>query len=100
MTKENLEELVRIECWLMLTLDELLRVRGLLNFMADEFKKIPNSLNENAADNRVQLIFDCYCKLSNPSIQDLRKISIDLEAQIKKMGGTIIDPFDAAPRTD
>jgi hypothetical protein len=49
----------------MTTLDELLRVRGLLNLMSDEFQKIPNSLNENTADNRVELLFSCYCKLSN-----------------------------------
>ena len=100
MTKENLKELVWIEFRLMTILDELLRVRGLLNLMSDEFKKIPNGLNENSADNRVELLFSCYCKLTNPSIEELRKISIDLEAQIKKMGGTTIDPFDAAPRTD
>ena len=100
MTKENLKELVWIDYRLTNTLDELLTVRGLLNLMADEFQKIPNSLNENTADNRVELLFSCYCKLSNPSIQELRKISIDLEHQIKKMGGTTIDPFDAAPRTD
>jgi len=98
MTKENLKELVWIEFRLMTILDELLRVRGLLNLMSDEFKKIPNGLNENSADNRVELLFSCYCKLTNPSIEELRKISIDLEAQIKKMGGTTIDPFDAAPR--
>jgi hypothetical protein len=96
--KENLKELVWIEYRLMTTLDELLRVRGLLNLMSDEFQKIPSSLNENSPDNRVQLIFDSYCKLTNPSIQELREISIDLEHQIKKMGGTTIDPFDAAPR--
>jgi len=100
MTKENLKELVWIEFRLMTILDELLRVRGLLNLMSDEFKKIPNGLNENSADNRVELLFSCYCKLTNPSIEELRKISIDLEAQIKEMGGTTIDPFDAAPRTD
>ena len=98
--KENLKELVWIEYRLMTTLDELLRVRGLLNLMSDEFQKIPNSLNENTADNRVELLFNCYCKLTNPSIEELRKISIDLEHQIKKMGGAIIDPFGAAPRND
>jgi hypothetical protein len=96
----NLKELVWIEYRLMTTLDELLRVRGLLNLMSDEFQKIPNSLNENTADNRVELLFSCYCKLSDPCIEELRKISIDLEHQIQKMGGTTIDPFDAAPRTD
>ncbi len=96
----NLKELVWIEYRLMTTLDELLRVRGLLNLMSDEFQKIPNALNENTADNRVELLFSCYCKLSNPSIEEIRKISIDLEHQIKKMGGTTIDPLDAAPRTD
>ena len=100
MTKENLKELVWIEFRLMTILDELLRVRGLLNLMSDEFKKIPNGLNENSADNRVELLFSCYCKLTNPSIEELRKISIDLEAQIRIMGGTTINPFDAAPRTD
>jgi len=98
--KENLKQLVWIEYRLMTTLDELLRVRGLLNLMSDEFQKIPNSLNENTADNRVELLFSCYCKLSNSSIEELRKLSIDLEHQIKKMGGTTIDPFDAAPRNE
>ena len=96
--KENLKELVWLEYRLVTILDELLRLRGLLNLMSDEFQKIPSSLNENSPDNRVQLIFDSYCKLTNPSIQELREISIDLEHQIKKMGGTTIDPFDAAPR--
>ena len=98
--KENLKELVWIEYRLMTTLDELLRVRGLLNLMSDEFQKIGNSVNEDSPDNRAQLIFDCYYKLTNLSIQELRKISIDLEHQIKKMGGTIINPFDGAPRND
>ena len=98
--KENLRQLVWIEHRLMTVLDQLLTLRGLLNLMADEFQKIPNGLNENSPDNRVELLFDCYCKLTNPSIEELRKISIDLENQIKKMGGEIIDPFDAAPRTD
>jgi hypothetical protein len=71
--KENLKQLVWIEYRLMTTLDELLRVRGLLNLMSDEFQKIPSSLNENSPDNRVQLIFDSYCKLTNPSIQELRE---------------------------
>ena len=96
----NLKELVWLEYRLMTTLDELLRLRGLLNLMSDEFQKIPNSLNENTPDNRVELVFDCYCKLSNPCIEELRKISIDLEHEIKKMGGTTIDPFGTAPRTD
>ncbi len=99
-TKENLKELVWIEYRLVTILDELLTFRGLLNLMADEFKKIPTGLNENSPENRLELIFDCYCKLTNPSIQELRQISINLEHQIGRMGGTTIDPFDAAPRTD
>jgi len=98
--KQNLKELVWIEYRLMTVLDQMLTLRGLLNLMADEFQKIPNGLNENSPDNRVELLFDCYCKLTNPSIEELRKISIDLEAQIRIMGGTTINPFDAAPRTD
>jgi hypothetical protein len=98
--KENLKQLVWIDYRLTNTLDELLTLRGLLNLMADEFEKIPNALNENTADNRVELLFNSYYKLSSPCIQELRKISIDLEYQIKKVGGTTIDPLDAAPRND
>ena len=103
MTKEDLKELVWLEYRLMITLDELLTVRGLLNVMADEFQKIPNSISENTPDNRVELLFSSYRKLSNPCIEEFRKISIDLERQIKKMGGTTIDPLDPldpAPRND
>ena len=91
-TEENLKELLWIDHRLTNTLDELLTVRGLLNLMADDFEKIPNAINENSPDNRVELLFNCYRKLSGSCFKDLRKISIDLEHQIKKMGGTTIDP--------
>lgn len=92
MDKEDFKELLWIDHRLMNTLDELLTVRGLLNLMADEFEKIPNAINENNPNDRVELLFNCYRKLSDPCIQELRKISIDLERQIKKLEGTTTEP--------
>jgi hypothetical protein len=92
MDKEAFKELLWIDHRLTTTLDELLTVRGLLDLMVGEFQKLPTALNKSSPDARAELLFSCYCKLSHPCVQELRRISIDLEYQIKKLEGTTIEP--------